>query len=301
MSIGTPASLRPVVGRDLCEERLKIIFPPAAFDTVLSNKLAAAAVAAMVYVGAVVNDEGDPQPENIWARPQTVIEMSDQALARTTVDERLAWATAAARGKARIVELLRQWGVSHDAWYGANTRETLRDETYFAWKKSGAVRERPGLEKNFPGPRWAITASFADLFNPGLTGEELTTKIDEWRDTHLSTSDRVRIRYADLLSKAPHRTLVEIPLAGARYLDPGKASLIIKGVIEEWAPRRLSKPFVVAISEPGAKVFVLDEALMAEVGISINVSSVLPDVLMFDAGARPPTFGLSKLWLATEK
>ena len=29
---------------------------------------------------------------------------------------------------------------------------------------------------------------------------------------------------------------------------------------------------------------------MAEVGISINVSSVLPDVLMFDAGARPPTF-----------
>jgi hypothetical protein len=48
------ATLRPVVDRDLCEERLKIIFPPGAFDTVLSNRLAASSVAAMIYVGAVV-------------------------------------------------------------------------------------------------------------------------------------------------------------------------------------------------------------------------------------------------------
>jgi hypothetical protein len=257
---------------------------------VLSNRLAAAAVAAMIYVGAVVNDEGEPQPENVWARPQTVIEMSDEALARTNTGERLAWASAAARGGAHIAELLRDWGVHHAPWYAANTRETLRDETWPKWRIHNAARRREGLAQSSSLPRWAITASFADLFSPELAGEELTAKIDEWRDNHLSTSDLLRIRYANDVARAEHRTPVEIPLHGRRYLEPGVASLIIKGIIEEWAPRRLDKPFVVAISEPGTKVFVLDEALMTEVGISINVSKVLPDVLMFDAGAKPPTF-----------
>lgn len=36
------------------------------------------------------------------------------------------------------------------------------------------------------------------------------------------------------------------------------ASQIIKGVVEEWAPRRLTTPMVVAISEPGAKLWVMD-------------------------------------------
>ena len=106
----------------------------------------------------------------------------------------------------------------------------------------------------------------------------------------MSPGDLLRIRYANDLAKAEYQTSVVIPGYGVRTLEPGLASAIIKGVVEEWAPRRLGVPIVVAISEPGTKVWSLDAAKMADAGISINVSSVLPDVIILDAGPKPPTF-----------
>ena len=279
-----------MVDRELCESRLKVIFPPGAFDTVLSNRLAAASVATMIYVGAVVNDQGAPQPENVWARPQTVLSMSDEALAHSSDSERLAWAAAAARGVRNIVALLKQWGVEHHRWYATDSRETLRDETWPKWRGHGAVRELEGVIKTSSRPRWALTSSFADLSEPGLSEAALDKAIEDWRRSHMSPGDLLRIRYANDLAKAEYQTSVVIPGYGVRTLEPGLASAIIKGVVEEWAPRRLGVPIVVAISEPGTKVWSLDAAKMADAGISINVSSVLPDVIILDAGPKPPTF-----------
>lgn len=290
MTPSKTASLRPVVDRNLCEERLKIVFPPVAFDTVLSNRLAASSVAAMIYVGAVVNDEGDPHPENVWVRPQTVLSMSDEALARTHDGDRLAWAAAAAKGVKAIVTLLEQWGVEYNRWYATDSRETIRDETWPKWRSHHAVRERQGVVKTSSRPRWALTASFADLFDPGLNGVELTDSIEDWRATHMSPGDLIKIQYVNILAKSEYQTPVMIPGSGIRYLEPGIASAIIKGIVEQWAPRRLITPVVVAISEPGTKVWVLDSAKMADAGISINVSSVLPDAIILDAGDTPPTF-----------
>lgn len=290
MSLTKPVTLRPVIGRDLCEERLKIIFPPDAFDTVLSNKLAASSVATMIYVGAVVSDEGPPTPENVWARPQTVLSMSDEVFSRTSNSDRLAWAAAAARQVKDIVALLQKWGVEHQRWYATDTRETLRDETWPKWRAHGAVRRREDIPPTSSKPRWALTASFADLFDPGLNGTALIGAIEDWRATHMSPGELLKIQFANELAKSEHQVPVLVPGFGVRNLEPGTASLIIKGVIEEWAPRRLANPVVVAISEPGTKVWVLDKAKMAAAGISINVSSVLPDVIILDAGSKPPTF-----------
>lgn len=166
-------TLRPVVDRVHCEARLKKIFPPDAFDTVLSNRLAASAVSAMIYVGAVVNDDGDPVPDFVWARPMTVIAMSDEAMGLTATSERRAWAGAESKAVKAIVALLDEWGIEHDPWYATNSRETRRDETWPKWRSYGAVRKREGLPASSPLPRWALTASFADLFNPQLLGPAL--------------------------------------------------------------------------------------------------------------------------------
>ncbi|MGD0683688.1 MAG: BsuBI/PstI family type II restriction endonuclease [Streptosporangiaceae bacterium] len=290
MNADESINLRVVPDRDCCEKRLKLIFPPAAFDAVLSNPLAASSVSAMIYVGAVVGDEGDPQPENVWARPQTVLGMSDEALARTSVSDRLTWAAAAARGYKPIGLLLGKWGVSYDRWYAPDSREGLRDETWPKWRNYGAVRNREGVTRNASWPRWALTASFADLFNPDLSDAALTGAIERWRSTHMSPGDRLRIQFANDLAQSVHLIPVFIPGYGIRNLEPGIASAIIRGIIEEWAPRRLSNPLVVAISEPGTKVWVIDKAKMAAAGISINVSSVLPDVIILDAGIKPSPF-----------
>jgi hypothetical protein len=288
--VNNPPVFRPVVDREFCEERLKLIFPPNAFDAVLSNRLAASSVAAMIYVGAVVNDEGALTSDINWVRPQTVLSMSDEALARAADDDRAAWASAAEKTVRAIVELLGQWDLPHNRWYAPDSRETIRDETWPKWLTYGVVRRREGIPKTSSLPRWALTVSFADLFLPNLEGQDLADVIEQWRSTHMTPGDRLKIQYANDLEKSEHQVPVNIPGYGVRYLEPGVASAIIKGVIEAWAPLRLNTPIVVAISEPGTKVWVIDAARMAAAGISINVSSVLPDAIILDAGTSPPTF-----------
>ena len=69
---------------------------------------------------------------------------------------------------------------------------------------------------------------------------------------------------------------------GTRTLEAGAASLILKSLIEEWAPARLSKPYVVTISEPGDKLYTADAALLKLLGITVNVSDLLPDAIIAD-------------------
>jgi hypothetical protein len=84
---------------------------------------------------------------------------------------------------------------------------------------------------------------------------------------------------------------IQLPDGTTRTLEPGHSSLIIKGVIEAWAPARLTQPVVLAISEPGVKVHVGDERMLQALGIRLDVNNVLPDTLIADLGAEPVQFG----------
>ncbi len=71
--------MRQLLLRDQIQARLTLVFPREAFDPVLSNPLATAALAAMLYVDAVVPDIGDglrggalgpPEPVLVDERPR---------------------------------------------------------------------------------------------------------------------------------------------------------------------------------------------------------------------------------------
>ncbi|MDP7724384.1 BsuBI/PstI family type II restriction endonuclease [Mycobacterium sp. TY814] len=283
-------TLRPVLDRESVRERLVKVFPPEAFDAVLSSPLAAAGVAAMIYVGSVVADEGDPEPENVWSRPSTVLWMSDTIYAHASDDERLAYAGGAAVSKKRIEQLAQEWGDGHHPWYADNSRETLRDEIWPKWRENAAARVRTGIATSSSLPRWALAASFADLFDPALDGDALDAAIADWQDAHLNPGAKLKLHHAAQLAKAEHEVTVQLPGYGTRVLDPGVSSMILKGVIEQWAPARLAQPVVLAISQSGDKLYVVDQAVLAQIGISINVSSVLPDAIVVDVGVTPATF-----------
>jgi hypothetical protein len=70
-------------------------------------------------------------------------------------------------------------------------------------------------------------------------------------------------------------------------LEPGGASRILKGVIEEWAHLKLIEPLVLSISEPGDKIYLADAKRLAALQIEINPSKLLPDALIVDAQADP--------------
>lgn len=283
-------TLRGLPTRQVAQERLQRLFPREAFDTVLANPLSASAVVAMIYVDAVVPDQGDISNHPTWARPTTCLWLSDEALAQGEDADRVAWRGAAATGKRRVAELLGTWGVAFSPWYADNTRETLRDETFPKWLDFGAVRDRPGIKTTSSAPRWALTASFADLFDPALVDEALAAAIDAWRESHMRPGDLLRIRTARDRDRQSHAVSVTLPDGKVISLEPGGASEIVKGVIEQWARDRLTDPVVLSISEPGTKSYMAGASTMSAVGLSINVSTLLPDVLLVDLGTSPATF-----------
>lgn len=283
-------TLRPLPTREEVHARLRRLFPPEAFDTVTSNPLAAAATAAMLYVGAIVPDDEQSSSESTWARPSVCLWLSDAAYAHDADHERAAWLTAALRNRKQVAELLASWGEPFEPWYADNTRETLRDETFPRWLDFGAMRYREGVKTTSSQPRWALTESFADLFDPELTGDALDAAIESWSENHLSPGDVIKVRTARDRDRGQYAVTVNLPGGRVRMLEPGEASLILKGVIEQWAPARLGDPVVLTISEPGRKLVVADNETLLAAGLNINVSLLLCDALLVDLATKPVTF-----------
>ena len=280
----------PVISREEATRRLLLIFPRGPFDAVISSPLAGSAVAELIYIGAVADDQETDLDEVQWARPTMILWMNDSVLAHDTEEERDAWYDAALVSERRVAELADAYGERHTPWYAANTRETLRDETFPKWRENGAVRDRPGMPTTSSRPRWVLNASFAALFDPALQDEVLLPRIEAWAEQSLSTSGRLRRNSLREIGRAGHAVEVTLPTGERRHLEYGIASLILKGVTEQWAPARLKQPVVLAISEPGAKVFVPDENRLAMAGIRLNVSQLLPDALLVDIGTDPLEF-----------
>lgn len=285
--------MRPLLPRELVQARLQMIFPREAVDPVLSNLLAASALSVMLYADAVVPDQG-PLPDDVhWVRPSMCLWMSDAVYAHDREESRAAWREAALghSGRRATAALQEEWGLQNASpWYADNSRETLRDETFPAWLDHGALRDRPGIPTTSSRPRWALTGGFADLFAPDLEGDALEAAIAAWRATHMTPGDRLRITTLRDRERAAHAVQVRLPNGTLRNLEPGDASIILRGVIQDWAPARLTDAVVLSISEPGDKVYVADASRLRALGLTIDAGNLLPDALIVDIGATPPTF-----------
>jgi hypothetical protein len=283
---------RPLPSVAECEARLELIFPRAAFDTVLSNPAAAWSVAVMLYVDAVVPASGDLPAEATWVRPSTVLWLPTTAYERDDAASRAAYRDAAlsGNGKRRVADLVASWGIAFEPRYGDNSREQIRDETWPRWADEGGIRIRPGIKTTSSQPRWALTDAFADLFDPRVSADALFELIETYREEHMSPGGKVKALTARQRGDQTHAVEVRLPDGAVRQLEPGEASVILKGVIEQWAPVRLKDPVVLTISEPGDKIFTADSATIQRLGLSIDQSTLLPDALIVDIYPNPPIF-----------
>ncbi|WP_256978609.1 BsuBI/PstI family type II restriction endonuclease [Rhodococcus sp. 14-2470-1a] len=280
--------MRPIITASGATERLLLIFPREAFDTVMSSPLAGAAVSALIYVDSIATGNDST---TFWARPSMVTWMSEEMRIRDSEDDRVQWREAAAKKNKDLVKVLDEWGVSTASGYADNSRETLRDETFRKWRENSAIREKAGVPKNSSKGRWALEPHFADLFDPGLAGDQLVSQVVQWRERHLSPAAKLKVQFAAQGRQTAHAVSVTLPNgAGVRTLESGKASLILKSVVEEWAATRLTTPYVVTISEPGDKVFTADAKLLTYLQITINTQALLPDALIADVGGDDVQF-----------
>jgi len=257
--------------RNAYHERLAQVLPASLTGTTATaNDAAAAAAFVFMYVGAVDRCNA--------VRPTTIVWMSDAIASRRSDGERAAYHAAAMRSERAVKQLCEQWGIIYAPWYATNSREQLRDETIRAWTDNGAVLVGSEVGTTSPGARYTLEPSFAALLDPDLAGDALTTAIGDWQGRHLTPIGRARARQT---AQSQTGVVVNLPGGGTRLLHTGKASMIVKGVIEEFTAC-LSDPAVVLISQSGEKVNVVDRALLEHLGLTVDVQRLLPDCLLAD-------------------
>jgi BsuBI/PstI restriction endonuclease domain/BsuBI/PstI restriction endonuclease HTH domain len=257
------------------KERLERILPASITGTSASaNEIAAAAAFVFVYIGAINRRR--------LLRPSMVIRMSDQVAMRRTPEERLAWFNAMQRSARAVDSLYEAWGLGrHAPWYQDNSREGIRDETFPAWENNGALIVDRTVPTTSSRGRYSLTTDFAALFDPAMTGDDLTIAITAWQQQHLDAIARVRAQRQRRRDRDAAGISVVLPGGGTRTLDAGPSSVILRGVIEEFT-KTLSDPSVIFISQSGEKVNVVDEALLHQLRLLVNQRTLLPDCLIAD-------------------
>ena len=267
-------NLPPYAPRESIAERLPLIFPEGIENrTYCTRDLAASAVFAFIYVGAVEGHDGVLGPVHVYR-------MTAEQAAESSDSARLAY--AAAIGAKRPTPGTR--------WYADNTREPIRDETLRDGLVAvGAVLRREDLPTTSGAPRYVLKADFAALFDPNLTGADLAAAIANYQAKHLSSAALARVSIMLAGATASMSTVpVRFPNGLTRNLAPGPSSVISKAVVEVFASRFLEHPAVLWLSESGNKVVVQDGKLAAKLGLKIEPDKNLPDLILADvAGDRP--------------
>lgn len=258
----------PVPSLDMVIERLSMVYPEGTENrSYCTRESTAKTVLVMLYAGAI---EGAGR----WIRPSQVTDMTDAQIERTSIQERESWCHTMLSNKKKSRPA--------DAWYAANSREQIRDENIRQGliPNNGAI-ERAGLPTTSSKPKYALQADFAMLFDPELQDKKLLDSMEAWRDKYLSKAALARLTLVRKGAVASSdRVQVQFPNGSAITLSAGPSSVLTKAVIESFAPRFLSAPSVLWISESSNKV--IDDSLVSALNLKIDQSKSLPDIILVD-------------------
>jgi hypothetical protein len=134
-----------------------------------------------------------------------------------------------------------------------------------------------------PKPRYALQRAFADLLSPALEGEDLEREIESWKQQHLSSAALGRLALLRRgVAEDSEAVIVHLPNGESRRLAAGPSAVLTKDVVEQMAPRFLAQPAAVLISESARKIGYEDRELLGVLGLEIDASRALPDLVLVD-------------------
>lgn len=172
------------------------------------------------------------------------------------------------------------WAKRHyGADYAPNTRETFRRQTMHQFVAAGiALRnpDKPDRPTNSPATVYQVAPEVLDLLKT-FGSRRWAGKLAAW----LSSGPTLSQRYA----KARDLECVPIQLAGKKTveLSPGAHSVLIKAIIEDFAPRFAPGSTLVYAGDTGKKWGYFDEAALNALGVTgIDSHGKMPDVVLHD-------------------
>ena len=171
-------------------------------------------------------------------------------------------------------------------WYADTTKEPIRDDTIrFGLMHVGAAGKLPGYAVTSSVPTYFLKSDFAAIFNPDLDEPAQDAAIAAWQKKHLTTAARARMALlAAGKVKSDDEVLVNCPDGTVAKLSSGPSSIISKAVVEQFASNFLGRPSLLWLSESRAKIRYQDEKAAKALGLDIDQSKILPDIILANVG-----------------
>jgi hypothetical protein len=161
--------------------------------------------------------------------------------------------------------------------YAPNSRETFRRFSVHQLVQAGLVLQNPDDPErpvNSPNNVYQIEPSTLELLK--------TFGSPSWDDALAIFRESMQTLSA---MYAKEREMLRLPVKIAEgmqiNISPGAHSLLIKAIIEEFAPRFAPGSKVVYVGDTGEKWGYFDEPLLSGIGVSVDNHGKMPDVVLF--------------------
>ena len=184
------------------------------------------------------------------------------------------WSTATARliGITPIMD----WIARHyDKAYAPNTRETIRRQTMHQFVQAGLALynpDQPDRAVNSPHAAYQVSPEALVLLQ-GFGSRHWPARLAAYQRRRMGLSQR----YAR--DREQQKIPVEIAPNLTIRLSPGAHSLLIKAVIEEFAPRFVPGARLLYPGDTGSKLGYFDGDALARLGVRIDRHGKMPDAV----------------------
>jgi hypothetical protein len=172
------------------------------------------------------------------------------------------------------------WARKHyDKDYAPNTRETFRRRSMHQFVQAGVALYNPDKADrpvNSPRTVYQIAPAIFEVLR-----NYKTAKYKERLDEHLS----VHKTLAEMYAKEREMAMVPLKIKDGTQiaLSAGDHSLLIKAIVEEFAPRFVCGGRLVYVGDTGDKYGYFDVDLLKELRVVLDNHGKLPDVVIYDA------------------
>lgn len=160
--------------------------------------------------------------------------------------------------------------------YAPNTRETFRRQTMHQFCDAGIALynpDKPDRPVNSPKAVYQIEPAALALLR--------TFGTPAWHDSltaYLAERETLVARYAK--EREQNRIPVEIAPGKEITLSPGEHSELIRGIIEDFAPRFAPGSVLLYTGDTGDKWGYFDAPLLAGLGVDVDSHGKMPDVVL---------------------
>lgn len=175
-----------------------------------------------------------------------------------------------------VTEIMDWMAAKYGKKYAPNTRETVRRFTLHQFVEMGLVLLNPDDPKrptNSPKNVYQIEPSALELLRTFGT-DDWQANLTEYLDS-MEGKNRLR-ETARRMTQIP----VTLPSGETLQLSAGGQNVLIKEIIEQFAPRFTPGGHVVYVGDAGDKHLVNDEAYLRKLGVVIERHGKMPDVVI---------------------